>query len=136
MTARLDPRLRGFASTMRNEPTAPEAALWRRLRSSQLGGFKFRRQSVFGAYIADFFRPSIGLFIELDGNTHDTQRDARRDATLRQQGFEILRFTNHEIGTNLDGVLTTILTAAQARPRRSGGLPHPPTPSPEGEGEQ
>ena len=136
MTARLDPRLRGFATEMRNQPTPIEAVLWQKLRSSQLDCLKFRRQTVIGQYIADFFCPSIGLIVEVDGNTHDSSRDARRDAALANLGFQVLRFTNHDIGANLDGVLTTILSVARTRPPRFASRPHPPATSPEGEGEQ
>ena len=51
-------------------------------------------------------------------------------------GFTTVRFSNHAIGTNLDDVLTTILSIAKALPPRFGdGLPHPPTPFSEGKGE-
>ena len=83
MSPHLDPRLRSFAADMRNQPTPIEAALWRKLRGAQLGGFKFRRQTVLDLFIADFFCPAIGLIVELDGNTHDDQRDARRGAALK-----------------------------------------------------
>ena len=45
------------AREMRLNPTEPETRLWRHLSASQLGGFKFRRQSVIDYYIADFFCP-------------------------------------------------------------------------------
>jgi BirA family biotin operon repressor/biotin-[acetyl-CoA-carboxylase] ligase len=56
------------------------------------------------------------LVLELDGEQHaqdDAQRhDCVRDAFLREQGYEVLRFWNREIFTNMDGVLTAILDAA------------------------
>jgi len=59
---------------MRREPTPFENAVWQRLRASQLGGFKFRRQTVIGSFICDFFCPAKGLIIEIDGDTHDLER--------------------------------------------------------------
>ena len=133
MTVRLDPRLRCYATDMRNAPTPPEAVLWSRLRASQLG-FKFRRQTVIGTYIADFFCPAVGLIVELDGRTHDGDDDRRRDMVLAGKGFRVLRFTNAEVSADIDRVLNAIYVTARDLPPRFG--PHPPAPSPEGEGEQ
>jgi len=135
MTARLDPKLRSFATALRSDPTKPEAVLWSRLRASRLG-FKFRRQTVIGHYIVDFFCPSIGLIVELDGSTHRADEDAKRDSELHEKGFTVLRFGNSEVSSNIDGVLNAIFATARAMPPRYGRLPHPPAPSPEGEGEQ
>ena len=124
------------ARTIRNNPTDPEIFLWRHLSRSQLGGYKFRRQHVVEPYILDFFCPSKGLIVEADGETHNAVADARRDTYLLQRGFLTLRFTNADIRTNMDGVLTTILETLHARPDRwRVGLDGPhPNPSPEGEG--
>ena len=65
-----------------------------------------------GPYFADFIARAAKLIIELDGSTHDNSADydARRDAYCRAQGYSILRFTNADVLTNLEGVLS--LTAA------------------------
>jgi len=108
--------------------------LWRHLSNSQLGGFKFRRQAKLGNRIADFFCPSIGLIVEVDGNTHDPETDARKDAVARRQGFHVIRFTNTDVMQNIEGVLMSLLRYAQSLPpRATWRLPHP-NPSPEGEG--
>jgi very-short-patch-repair endonuclease len=117
---------------MRNNLPAPEQELWKRLRNSQLGGFKFRRQTVIEPYICDFFCPAKGLVVEVDGDTHDPVIDSRRDQELARRGFRVLRFTNGEIMSNVDGVLLTILSVLQSQPDR---FTHPPTPSLEREGE-
>jgi len=116
---------------MRRNPTELEVRVWRHLSNSQLG-HKFRRQHVIHPYICDFFCPSKGLIIEVDGDTHDAAYD-RRDASLATKGFETLRFTNHQVWDNLDGVMATIANALRARPDRWSGFPHP-NPSPKGEG--
>ena len=52
--------------------------------------------------------------IEVDGGQHaDNARDLTRDATLRAEGYQVLRFWNSEILTNEDGVLTVILAKLQ-----------------------
>lgn len=96
-----------------------------------MGGLKFRRQIVIEPYIVDFFCASIGLVIEVDGNTHDAAADAVRDANLSKRGFDVLRFTNDDVRDNIDAVLEAILIKARSMPAR---FTHPPTPSLEREG--
>ena len=119
-----------YARQMRHEPTEPEKHLWRNLSNSQLGGFKFRRQTVIGPYICDFSCSSNGLIVEVDGDTHDPAADAVRDAALQQQGYSVLRFTNNDVMRNIDGVLQVILEHAQQLPQRR----YTPTPTPPLEG--
>ncbi|MDP9056478.1 MAG: endonuclease domain-containing protein [Pseudomonadota bacterium] len=117
---------------MRCEPTEPEKRLWRALSRSQLGGFKFRRQAVIGLFIADFLCPQKALIVEVDGDTHYTDYDAKRDAALGKLGFSVLHVTNRDVMSNFDGVCQSILCALQQASYRLDG-PHP-NPSPEGEG--
>jgi very-short-patch-repair endonuclease len=73
------------AAHMRREPTEAERRLWRALSRSQLDGHKFRRQATLGNRIADFFCPAKGLIIEVDGETHDVERDRARDDILARE---------------------------------------------------
>jgi len=120
------------AAEMRRNPTEPEKRLWRHLSNSQLGGHKFRRQSVIGWFIADFLCPRRALIVEVDGDTHDEAKDRLRNDILAQRGFHVLRVTNDDVMRNMDGVLQQILIALNATPDRWNN-PHP-NPSPEGEG--
>ncbi len=127
---RLD-ELGGYARDMRRQPTEPEIRLWAALSRSQLGGYKFRRQSVIGSFIADFLCPQKALIVEVDGGTHGEATDRRRDAVLGSLGFAVMHVTNADVMTNLDGVCQTILAALRQAPDR-WERPHP-NPSPEGE---
>ena len=121
------------AKSLRTTSTDAEIKLWYHLRAKRLAGLKFRRQHPIPPYIADFFCPAKGLIVELDGDTHGPVQDRRRDARLRERGFETLRFINLDMSENIDGVVAVILAALQRRPNRWARLPHP-NPSPEGEG--
>jgi len=105
------------ARAMRREPTPFEQQLWLALRARRFAEAKFRQQVVIGRYIADFAcRLPRKLVIEIDGDSHGDQLayDARRDVRLTALGYRVLRFTNREVGGNLDGVLTTIALALDA----------------------
>jgi very-short-patch-repair endonuclease len=118
------------AREMRSNPTEPEKRLWRALSNSQLCGHKFRRQSVIPPYIVDFLCPAKALIVEIDGDTHVAEDDARRDDRLHRKGYTTIRFSNADVMRNVEGVLQVILGTAGALPDR---WPHP-NPSPEGEG--
>ena len=115
------------AKTMRREPTPFENKLWCALRAKRFNGAKFRQQVVVGHYIVDFAcRIPCMVIIEVDGDTHAIQAeyDANRTAFLQNRGYRVMRFTNRDVGTNLEGVLTMIAEAL--------GVPLSPTLSPEG----
>ncbi|MFL9666887.1 endonuclease domain-containing protein [Variovorax sp. AB1(2024)] len=127
------PNAQQNARTLRREMTDSERKLWSGLRSEQLG-VKFRRQHPLGNYIADFACLEPKLIVELDGSQHQAQAgyDARRDAFLRAQGFEVLRFGSNEPFVNLEGVLQVIVNRLD---ELTAACPHPNLP-PEGEGAQ
>jgi adenine-specific DNA-methyltransferase len=104
---------------LRKRSTEAERKLWRVLRSRQLNGFKFRKQVEIDAYVVDFLCTERRLIIEVDGGQHSPERDARRTAFLEGQGFRVIRFWNHDVLQNLDGVWTTIEQALESTP------PHP-----------
>ena len=117
------PELHRRAAEMHCNPTEPEKWLWRHLSNGQLDGRKFRRQSVIGWFIADFLCPQKALIVEVDGDTHDAAKDRVRDDILGRRGFRVVRVTNDDVMSNMDGVLQHILSA---RYRRARSLEQPP----------
>lgn len=115
---------------MRREPTEPEKRLWWHLSNSQLGGYKFRRQTVIGPYICDFSCSWNGLIVEIDGDTHSFEADAQRDLFLAHQGYCVLRVTNLDVLNNIEGVLELIKIECERLPERR----YSPTPTPPLEG--
>jgi very-short-patch-repair endonuclease len=69
---------------------------------------RFRRQVPIGPYIADFASHSARLVIELDGQQHDAEKDARRDAWFATARYRTLRFTNAQVERELPQVLHAI----------------------------
>jgi very-short-patch-repair endonuclease len=59
------------ARWLRNKMTETERRVWSRLRSRQLGGYKFRRQVPVGPYVVDFMCVSDRLAIEVDESMDD-----------------------------------------------------------------
>jgi very-short-patch-repair endonuclease len=98
--------------------TDVERRLWQCLRNRQLGRFKFRKQATVGGPIADFLCPEKRLIVEVDGGQHSSEADAARTAYLESLGYRVIRFWNHEVNDNLDGVLQTILAECERLPSR------------------
>ncbi len=90
----------------------PELLLWKKIRGKQLSDYKFRRQFSVGNYILDFYCPKKKLGIEIDGDSHFTKQgiknDKIRQSTIEEFGILIIRFTNKEVITNIDTVLSNI----------------------------
>ncbi|MBI5903410.1 MAG: endonuclease domain-containing protein [Deltaproteobacteria bacterium] len=102
-------RITLLAKNLRKAPTDAEKLLWKHLRLKQAEGFKFRRQSPVGNYIADFACFEKKLIIEVDGGQHaDSVKDKKRDRWFKENGFKILRFWNNEVLDNTEGVLEVI----------------------------
>ena len=108
-----------FARRLRAEMTLFERRLWQRLRGLNAQGFHFRRQAPFGGYILDFVDYTACLVIELDGEQHGEDRvrlrDGVRDEFLRNEGYRVLRFWNHELIEDIDAVVDSIYRAARNR---------------------
>jgi very-short-patch-repair endonuclease len=112
---RVPPKLRANARRMRKAMTDAEVKLWNELRAHRLTGLGFRRQMPVVGYIADFACPEHRLIVEVDGSQHGhgqtAQADLDRTAALERAGWQVLRFWNHDILCDIDGVCTHILRA-------------------------
>src|SRR5688500_9622203 len=102
------------AKTLRRRMTHAEVLVWMYINKLDTG-FHFRRQHPIGPYIADFACVAARLVVEVDGLTHGTEQelahDRRRDAYLRRQDWRIIRVTNDDVYTSLNGVMDAITDA-------------------------
>jgi len=104
----VDPEKKVYSRNMRNAPTQSESILWSYLRRKQLG-VRFHRQSIIRGWIVDFYCPSSGLVVELDGaQFHDKVKDEHRDAVMQGIGLTVLRFPSSRVFTDINGVLDDI----------------------------
>jgi very-short-patch-repair endonuclease len=108
------------ARALRRNATEAEKRLWTSLRE-KLPGVKFRRQVPHGAYVADFLCFSAKLIVEVDGATHaeSSEQDLVRTRYFEAQGYQVLRFWNHEVLGNIDGVVSAIAAALTPSPSRA-----------------
>jgi very-short-patch-repair endonuclease len=121
---------RSRARSLRRASTDAERIIWNAVRAHRLNGASFRRQTPAGPYIVDFVCHDANLSVEIDGGQHfqpeHLKRDARRNAFLTSKGYRVLRFNNHDVMTNRQGVLQAIADALS---------PSPPLPRTRGRGQ-
>ncbi|MGY4475315.1 endonuclease domain-containing protein [Bradyrhizobium sp. USDA 3364] len=108
-------RFKARARSLRASQTNAEAKLWQALRNRRLARWKFRRQHPIDRYIVDFVTLDGKLIVEVDGATHSTspelKRDEARTKVLEACGFLVVRVTNIDVYDNLEGVLEMIETS-------------------------
>ena len=100
------------AKYLRENMTMAELKLWELLKNKQLQGLRFRAQHPIDIFIADFYCHSLKLVIEIDGGIHlnveQKEYDIGREAEMNYWGIKIIRFTNEEIGEDIDQVIREI----------------------------
>jgi very-short-patch-repair endonuclease len=118
MPRRKQPRNTARARQLRREMSLPEVLLWRLLRREP-EGVKFRRQHSIGDYCLDFYVAKLKLAIEIDGMAHDMgdrpERDAERDAFLRNEGIEVVRIPAVDVLRSPEDVAEMLVRYCQSR---------------------
>ena len=109
------------ARSLRKAMSSPEVRLWVRLRGRKSDRLTFRRQHPLGAFILDFYCPSVRLAVEVDGVTHWDEaaqaRDLARDRWLESQGVTVMRIDASSIYRDVDAVAAAIMAQADAMRR-------------------
>jgi len=103
---------KNFVRRLRKDQTDAES------RNRQFLGYKFRRQYKISRYVIDFCCVERCLVVEVDGSEHsESESDKIRDKYLKQSGYQVLRFWDHEVLNETEAVLNQIELTLQA--------PHP-----------
>ena len=108
--------------------TKVEWFVWSRLRARKVGGYKFRRQVPIGPYFADFACLAARFVVEVDGEGHDADRDARKTARLEAGGYRVYRVNVQEVDESIDDVMDSIydaLTSWNPHPDAASGVRPP-----------
>ena len=109
--------LKPYAQKLRREMTREEQHLWYQFLN-QLP-CRAKRQQIIRTFIVDFYIPSAGIIIEIDGSQHYEQdaqiRDQERDAALERLGLLVLRYSNSDINQRFRDVCMDILLHVEKR---------------------
>ena len=104
-------KLKGISQHLRSNQTGEESKLWYDFLCDL--PVQFHRQFIIESFVVDFCCPSKKIVIELDGFHHYAfksleDKDKLRDLKLTELGYTVLRYTNHEINKEFEGVCNTI----------------------------
>ncbi|MBA7604158.1 hypothetical protein ES703_11277 [subsurface metagenome] len=112
--------LKQYSRQLRENMTDAERQLWSKIRMKQLKGCQFYRQKPIGDYVVDFFCPKAKLVIEVDGSHHlvgeSIEYDRIREEYLSGFGLRVLRFTNTDVLTRIEGVVESIIENMELNP--------------------
>jgi len=87
--------------------TDAERAMWYLLKEF-FPESRWRKQVPIRQYITDFASHKAKLVIEVDGGQHDEVVDAERTAAIEADGYQVIRFWNHDVLGNREGVAEVI----------------------------
>jgi very-short-patch-repair endonuclease len=103
---------------LRRRSTRGEEIFWDAVRNRKIDGKKFLRQHpIFFSYmntdtffIADFYCHEKKLVIEIDGKSHDYQKeyDELRTHIINALAIDVIRFRNEDIEKNISKVIENL----------------------------
>ncbi|WP_317167492.1 DUF559 domain-containing protein [Flavobacterium bernardetii] len=80
---------------------------WKQVRNKEFWQLDFDRQRVIGNCIVDFYVKSLGLVIEIDGESHNEKEDydSKRDEFMISIGIRIYRISKLRVLHDLENIM-------------------------------
>ena len=121
-----------LARAFRRDASKAERRFWSIVRAGRLEGYKFRRQVPIDRFVVDFVCMDARVVVELDGVSHQGRetKDEARTLVLERMGYLIVRFPNHEVLDNANGITVSLLDHLRLARPKSGQPPADRKPSP------
>jgi len=100
-------RLKSRARGLRKIGNYSEVVFWQQVHKRKFYYIDFDRQRIIGNYIVDFYVKTLGLVIEIDGESHNDKEDydKKRDDYLKSLDLKIFATTNFKVLHDLDNVM-------------------------------
>ena len=99
-----NPALKDRAKELRYAENLSEVLFWMQVHKGKFYNIDFDRQRIIGNYIVDFYVKKLGLVIEIDGSSHDDDKDSydkKREDYLKSLGLKIFRIPVNDILQNM-----------------------------------
>ncbi|MHB1146130.1 MAG: endonuclease domain-containing protein [Lutibacter sp.] len=106
-----------------------EVLFWQQVHKGKFHKIDFDRQRIIGNYIVDFYVKTLGLVVEIDGNSHDdkVEYDEKRQIYLENIGLRVYRIQDIDVKKNISFVMMAlekyIVEEYSEKPPRSATTP-------------
>jgi very-short-patch-repair endonuclease len=102
-----NPALNQLARDKRKAGILSEVLFWQQVHQGKFHKIDFDRQRIIGNYIVDFYVKTLGLIVEIDGDSHydKIEYDARRQQYFESLGLRMYRIADGDVKNNLDNVM-------------------------------
>ncbi len=105
-----NPVLSRLTKGKRKNGILSEVLFWQQVHKRKFYKIDFDRQRIIGNYIVDFYVKTLGLIIEIDGNSHNdkVEYDAKRQLYLENLGLKVYRIQDVDVKKNLSFVMIAL----------------------------
>jgi very-short-patch-repair endonuclease len=99
--------LNQLAKNKRKQGILSEVLFWQQVHKGIFHKIDFDRQRIIGNYIVDFYVKTLGLIIEIDGNSHidKVEYDTKRQNYLESHGLKMYRIPDIAVKKNIGNVI-------------------------------
>ena len=100
-------KLKERAKALRKTGNLSEVLFWKQVHKGLFWKIDFDRQRIIGNYIVDFYVKTLGLIIEIDGNSHNykVKYDSIREEYLLSLDLKIFKVSDFRVLNDLDNVM-------------------------------
>jgi very-short-patch-repair endonuclease len=100
-------RLKSRARALRKAGNYSEVVFWKQVHKGNFYSIDFDRQRIIGNYIVDFYVKTLGLIVEIDGESHNDKEgyDEVRENYLKSLGLQLFKTSSIRVLHDLDNVM-------------------------------
>lgn len=100
-------KLKYRAKSLRKAGNYAEVVFWQHVHKGKFHKIDFDRQRIIGNFIVDFYIKTLGLIIEIDGESHNEKEDydEKREEYLKSLGLKVFKTTNFRVLHDLGNVM-------------------------------
>jgi len=100
-------RLKSKARALRKAGNYSEVVFWKQVHKGNFYSIDFDRQRIIGNYIVDFYVKTLGLIVEIDGESHNDKEgyDEVRENYLKSLGLQLFKTSSIRVLHDLDNVM-------------------------------
>jgi len=100
-------KLKSRAKSLRKAGNYAEVVFWQQVHRGKFHKIDFDRQRIIGNFIVDFYIKTLGLIIEIDGESHGNKDDydEKREEYLLSLGLNIFKTSNFRVLHDMGNVM-------------------------------